>query len=88
MFKTGIIAVLCIATMACANTQSSNGPTHRWVSTSNADEVRYHNDHAQCSSVAELTDSQREHTADSAAFGKYKQCMNQRGYVLTAMRGN
>lgn len=79
---SAIGTVVLLLSAGCATNDSA--PTHRWAATSAAvDEVQYHNDQARCQTEAGL-DNERGLDANSAEFSRYKQCMNQRGYVLTA----
>lgn len=71
----------------CAGSNGSQGPTHRWESTTAADEVQYRNDHARCQSQANAQATDTAFAADSQDFAQYKQCMVSRGYELTAYAG-
>ena len=84
MKKTSIVICAAILAGGCMNTSPNNAPTHRWESTSAADEVQYRNDHAKCQMQANASGDMTEFEADSPTFVSYKQCMNNRGYVLTA----
>ena len=70
----------------CATSAPTNQPTHRSAGNAAADSVEYHNDHAQCQQEAGIEPQQRQLDAQSAQFQSYKQCMNTRGYQLTAYR--
>jgi len=70
--------------VGCATTAEHAAPTHRWASTTAADENRYQNDHAQCQAQAGMSRDEQTFNTGSAEFTQYQQCMGDRGYVLTA----
>ena len=79
---TIVIAGLIVA--ACSSTQPTHAPAHRWASTEAVDAVQYRNDHARCQVQADMEGANKAFSSDSPEFAKYKQCMTNRGYVLTA----
>ena len=82
-FKTGAIIITGLIVAACSS-PSTQAPTHRWASTESVDSIQYRNDNARCQAQANMANANRELETDSSAFSEYKQCMNNRGYVLTA----
>lgn len=84
MQKTTVAAISAIlGAMLIAGCTNNQAPTHRWASAEAVDQVKYHNDHAQCQARANMSDDKALDTA-SAEFKAYKQCMNNSGYELTA----
>lgn len=79
-----LLGVISLLAVGCT-TQTTQSPTHRWQATHVADEVQYRNDHARCQQQAELVGNEAL-DSQSPAFDAYKQCMNTKGYVLTAYR--
>ncbi|MEM9620312.1 MAG: hypothetical protein AAF993_01600 [Pseudomonadota bacterium] len=86
MYKSISLALATIIVAGCASTQAPT-PTHRWASTEDADRIQYQNDHAKCQATAKVPGSRAELATDSPEFAAYRQCMNSRGYVLTAYNG-
>lgn len=72
---TGLIVAAC-------SSQPTQAPTHRWASTEAVDAVQYRNDHASCQAQANIAG--KAFSTESPEFAKYRQCMNNQGYVLTA----
>ena len=77
-----VLGFLVLFAMGCSNTGQM--PTHRWVSTEDANRAKYQQDHARCQSETGLSTSRKELDPDNPAFQSYRQCMNNSGYVLTA----
>jgi len=77
-------ALLAIFVAGCMSASTSSTPTHRWASTDAANEIQYRNDHARCQAEANIGAGDNAFDAASPGFAAYKQCMNSRGYVLTA----
>ena len=84
--KTSAVVLVGFALSACVQTSTQNAPTHRWEAAGAADEVQYRNDHARCQAQAELNGESKAYDAQNEQFVEYKQCMTNRGYVLTAYR--
>ncbi len=82
MLKYLAIAMTAILIAGCQTNVAE--PTHRWASTNDADRAQYQHDHAKCQSQADISTSRAALDTDSEGFSVYKQCMNSRGYVLTA----
>lgn len=87
MKQTLLIILLAGMATGCMTSNSNQGPTHRWESTTAADEVQYRNDHARCQAQADAQIDKQAYEADSQTFVAYKQCMVNRGYELTAYAG-
>lgn len=85
LLKFGAVIGLGAVMMGCA-VSGTQAPTHRWESTAAADEIQYRQDHARCQAQAQAGQDNVEFRVESPAFASYKQCMNNRGYVLTAYR--
>jgi len=83
MYKSICIGLAGLIVAGCMSSTSPT-PTHRWASTSDADRVQYQNDHAKCQAAANVDSKRTELETGSAEFTAYRQCMNNRGYVLTA----
>ncbi len=84
MLKLLWLALSAVIVAGCMSASNAPTPTHRWASTSDADRAQYNNDHARCQAQARVSGSRQELETDSETFAVYKQCMNNRGYVLTA----
>ena len=80
------IVTLGLFATACSSGNPTQAPTHRWASAESADALTYRNDHAKCSSQANISDSAKSFETQSEEFSTYKSCMNTKGYVLTASR--
>ncbi|XOV81638.1 MAG: hypothetical protein ACFHXK_12225 [bacterium] len=86
--KQTVLMILVAGLAAgCMTSNTTQAPTHRWESTTAADEVQYRNDHARCQQQADAQANSRAFEADSETFVTYKQCMVNRGYELTAYAG-
>lgn len=83
MYKSISIGLAALIVAGCMSATSPT-PTHRWASTSDADRVQYQNDHAKCQAASNVGSNRTEMDPDSNEFATYRQCMNNRGYVLTA----
>ena len=77
----GMLAALLLAGCASSDAQQ---PTHRWVSTKNASSAEYHVDNTQCTRQSGGDSNQRAFDLNSPEYQKYIDCMNARGYALTA----
>ena len=86
MFASKFIkgCMVLTTTLTIAACASAPAPTHRWASTEDVDRARYAQDHARCQADANISVTASELETNSSAFAKYKQCMNNNGYVLTA----
>ena len=87
MKQTLMIILLAGLATGCMNSTSTQSPTHRWESTTAADEVQYRKDHARCQTQANAASVNKAYEAGSEGFAVYKQCMVNRGYELTAYAG-
>ena len=84
MKKLITLGFISLLAGGCMSAPSTSAPTHRWASTTAADELQYRNDHARCQAKADIEGSDRALDSSSPAFQAYKRCMNNRGYELTA----
>lgn len=86
MFTSKLVKSFMVfgTTLAIAACASAPAPTHRWASSEDVDRARYAQDHASCQADANISVTANELETNSSAFAKYKQCMNNNGYVLTA----
>jgi hypothetical protein len=87
MKQTLLMILLAGFATGCMSSNSTQSPTHRWESTTAADEVQYRNDHARCQMQADTQSHNKAYEAASQSFVAYKQCMVNRGYELTAYAG-
>ena len=81
-FNWLVLAAIAGLSWGCAS-QDQHEPTHQWASAEAVSAIEYSNDHARCMSAANL-ESEAELQASSSEFASYKNCMETRGYVLTA----
>jgi hypothetical protein len=87
MKQTLLMILLAGLATGCMTSNNTQNPTHRWESTTAADEVQYRNDHARCQMQADTQSDIKAYEAGSQSFVAYKQCMVNRGYELTAYAG-
>ena len=87
MKQSLVIILLAGLATGCVTSNGTQSPTHRWESTTAADEVQYRNDHARCQQLADRQADSKTYEAGSETFVAYKQCMVNRGYELTAYAG-
>jgi len=82
----GLYGAMGIALLlaGCAS-KGHQQPTHRWVSTVNSSSAEYRADNGRCVREISGDSSQREFAVNTPEYELYVQCMNARGYELTAM---
>ena len=77
-----VLTVIAGLSLGCATSELQQ-PTHQWASAESVSAIEYSNDHARCMSAANL-ETESELHASSSEFASYKNCMETRGYELTA----
>jgi len=80
-FAIGLASVLALG--GCAS-DGYQAPTHHWVSFDQVSGVEYRVHNNQCARETLGESGPRVLKTNTAAYEQYVNCMNERGYVLTA----